>query len=249
MRRGADAGAGVIELAGIGFAVGDKLGIGLDAELRRDDQNLGRRANQRDRHQILENVVGHRFLQRRIDDDARIHQHHAVAVGRRMGDVVDADDAAGAGLVLGDDRLAKRIADLLRQHAAGKIDDAARPIGNDQVHGPVGEILRMRRKTIRQARASTSTTMRARQSGGSFGSPLSKATLRRRSGRSKAYRVAPCAISSTSSCGVTGICAMRTSNGDSASSIAEITAAAAGMTPTSPTPLTPSGLCGDGDSL
>ena len=46
-----------------------------------------------------------------------------------------------------------------------------------------------------------------------------------------------------------GICAIRTPNGDSASSIAEITAAAAGMTPTSPTPLTPSGLCGDGDSL
>src|SRR5580704_3166722 len=31
--------------------------------------------------------------------------------------------------------------------------------------------------------------------------------------------------------------------------MAEMIAAAAGMTPTSPTPLTPSGLCGDGDSL
>src|ERR1700751_2955271 len=72
---------------------------------------------------------------------------------------------------------------------------------------------------------------------------------------SKPYTVAPLgrtlarAISSASLGGVIGICAMRTPNGDSASSIADMIAAAAGMTPTSPTPFTPNGLCGDGDSL
>src|SRR5499426_108454 len=41
------------------------------------------------------------------------------------------------------------------------------------------------------------------------------------------------AISSTSSCGVTGVCAMRTPKGCSASSTAETTAAAVGMVETS----------------
>src|SRR5580658_5864600 len=59
----------------------------------------------------------------------------------------------------------------------------------------------------------------------------------------------PRSINATSSCGMIGACAMCTLNGESASSIAEINAATAGMTPSSPTPLTPSGLRGDGVSL
>ena len=55
--------------------------------------------------------------------------------------------------------------------------------------------------------------------------------------------------SSTSFAGVTGVCAMRTPKGCSASSMAEITAAAVGMVLTSPAPLAPSGLSGDGVSL
>src|SRR5262249_10186739 len=57
------------------------------------------------------------------------------------------------------------------------------------------------------------------------------------------------AISSRIRCGVSGVCVMRTPNGASASSIAEITAAAAGIVPTSPAPLAPSGLSGDGVCL
>ncbi len=48
---------------------------------------------------------------------------------------------------------------------------------------------------------------------------------------------------------MTGVCAIRTLNGESASSIAEITAAAVGMVLTSPAPLAPSGLSGEGVSL
>ena len=60
--------------------------------------------------------------------------------------------------------------------------------------------------------------------------------------------LAPAAISSTSFAGVTGVCAMRTPKGCSASSMAEMTAAAVGMVETSPAPLAPSGLSGDGVS-
>src|SRR5438105_190122 len=56
----------------------------------------------------------------------------------------------------------------------------------------------------------------------------------------------PVWINSTSFCGVTGAWLMRTPNGRSASSTAEITAAAAGIVLTSPAPLAPSGFKGDG---
>src|SRR5215467_12758280 len=62
-------------------------------------------------------------------------------------------------------------------------------------------------------------------------------------------RFAAPAISSKIFCGVIGVCAIRTWNGESASSIAEITAAAVGMVLTSPAPLAPSGLSGEGVSL
>ena len=56
-------------------------------------------------------------------------------------------------------------------------------------------------------------------------------------------------IISTIFIGVSGTWPIRTLNGVSASSTAEISAAAAGMVPASPTPLTPSGLSGEGVSL
>jgi hypothetical protein len=59
----------------------------------------------------------------------------------------------------------------------------------------------------------------------------------------------PLPMSSTSFWGVTGVCAMRTPKGCNASSMAEITAAAVGMVLTSPAPLAPSGLSGDGVSV
>src|SRR5262249_43577944 len=56
----------------------------------------------------------------------------------------------------------------------------------------------------------------------------------------------PLAMSSTSLCGVTGVCAMRTPKGCKASSMAEITAAAVGMVLTSPAAWARGGLRGDG---
>ena len=49
--------------------------------------------------------------------------------------------------------------------------------------------------------------------------------------------------------GVTGIVFSVTSNGVSAFSIAQMIAAITAIVPHSPTPLTPSGLSGDGDSV
>ena len=59
----------------------------------------------------------------------------------------------------------------------------------------------------------------------------------------------PARIISTIFIGDSGTWPMRTRNGVSASSTAEISAAAAGIVPASPTPLTPSGLSGERVSL
>ena len=114
----------------------NKRRVGLDPKLRRDHQNFRRGGDNRDRHQILEDVVGQGFVQRRIGDDRRIHEHDVVAVGRRAGDVVDADDAAGSGPILDHDGLVENIAELLRQRAADKLDDASRRVRKDQVDRP-----------------------------------------------------------------------------------------------------------------
>ena len=55
-------------------------------------------------------------------------------------------------------------------------------------------------------------------------------------------------INSITSIGVTGYSLIRTFQGESASSIADTIAAAAGTTPDSPTPFTPNGFNGEGDS-
>src|SRR2546429_1747247 len=62
-------------------------------------------------------------------------------------------------------------------------------------------------------------------------------------------RYSPFAFSNNSNnlAGVTGYSSIRTPNGDSAFSIAETIAPGAGTQPDSPTPLTPSGLSGEGN--
>jgi len=55
-------------------------------------------------------------------------------------------------------------------------------------------------------------------------------------------------ISAQTSAGKSGACATRTPKGDNASSIADAIAAGTGTTPHSPTPFTPSGFNGEGDS-
>ena len=63
-----------------------------------------------------------------------------------MGDIIEADNAAGARLVIGDDRLPQRVAELLSQHPAGEIDDAAGLEGQDQMNGPRRKVLGARRR-------------------------------------------------------------------------------------------------------
>src|SRR6185295_7634321 len=69
----------------------------------------------------------------------------SVAVGRRLGDEVGGEAAAGAGAVLDDDRLAERAADRLAQRARDVVGGAAGSEADDQADRPGrGPRLRLR---------------------------------------------------------------------------------------------------------
>ena len=53
-----------------------------------------------------------------------------------MRDIFDANDPACPWTILSDHGRSQHFAELLRHHAAGKIDDAAGSVGHDQMNGP-----------------------------------------------------------------------------------------------------------------
>src|SRR5262249_54781261 len=67
-------------------------------------------------------------------------------VGRGMGDEIGGDRAAGAGAVLHDELLGKKLAQLLRQETRGDVAGCARRKAHDDAHRPVRISLRTRRQ-------------------------------------------------------------------------------------------------------
>ena len=83
------------------------------------------------RREIAHRVVGD-LAQRRIDDE-RIHRNEErIAVGRGLRDVVEADHARGAGLVVHDHRLRHALGELFREDARQHVH--ARPGGKRHDH-------------------------------------------------------------------------------------------------------------------
>ena len=72
-------------------------------------------------------------------------QQQRIAVGRGVDDPVHSDDAAGAGRVLDDHRLAQKFAHPHRENAAHDVERAARRKRHDHDDGPRGIGLRLRR--------------------------------------------------------------------------------------------------------
>ncbi len=72
----------------------------------------------------------------------RRHQQQRVAIGRRAGNLLRAQVAGGAGLVLDHERLAHAVAQLLRQQAHHDVIGAARRVRHNDLDGLGGEGLR-----------------------------------------------------------------------------------------------------------
>ncbi len=128
--RGAVAARRHVELARVGARVGDQrahVGDAVGGRLRRvHDEDVRHAGDERDRREVLDRVVGHLRIQRRIDRlrADRSHQQR-VAVGRRLGDEIGAQVAAGAGLVLDDEALAEGLGELGRERAGEDVGRAA----------------------------------------------------------------------------------------------------------------------------
>ena len=142
MQRVADAARAVIELARLGAGARDQVLDRADARFRACHQHQSRTGDLGDGREILLSVERQAFVKRRRDRGAGGVLQDRVAVGRGLGDRIGAKDAAGAGFVFDDHRLA----DLLRQlhaHEAGQhVDRAARRERHDQADGAVGIALR-----------------------------------------------------------------------------------------------------------
>jgi hypothetical protein len=76
--------------------------------------------------EVVHDVVGNAFVQKRIDHMHRGRHQQGVAIGRGLGDGVGADySRRAAGAILDDEVLAHRLVELLHQDARNAIDRSA----------------------------------------------------------------------------------------------------------------------------
>ena len=127
MLGGGKAGAGEHDLAGMVLGVGHQLlhVVGGEIRTRHDHQAGG--GNLPNRREGRVGVVGHVLLGDGGDDLTRGHDSERVAVGRRLGDHVIAQDAARTRLVFDDERLAEPALHRVGENAADDVGAAARP--------------------------------------------------------------------------------------------------------------------------
>ena len=100
------------------------------------DEHIGPGADHRDRREIAHRIV------RQLAVHARIDRHRAgdaeeqrIAVGRRFGGDLGADDGAGAGPVVDDNLLPEHGRHFRREHARDDVAATAGSEGHDEFDG------------------------------------------------------------------------------------------------------------------
>ena len=105
------------------------------------------RGDQRDRHEVLERIVGQVGVEERVHHQRAVdRQQQRVAVGLGLCDRLRADDGVGAGAVVDDDLLAELLAELQSDQPADEIRRPARRERHDQGDGAGWIGLRKRRR-------------------------------------------------------------------------------------------------------
>src|SRR5207253_2723352 len=102
--------------------------------LRIDDQNHRCRADDRDRREVAGHVEGQRLEDAREDHDVVGHDGQRAAVGGRACERLQADDTAGAGLVVDHHRCAEGLRQRGLRSARDGVDAGACRIGQDEFH-------------------------------------------------------------------------------------------------------------------
>ena len=127
----------------------------LGRHLGVDHQHDRRVADHGDRREVARHVEGQRLVDAREDDHVVRHHAEREAVGRRTRQRLQADDAAGAGLVVDDDRVAQRLGQRRLRGARDRVDARAGGVGQDEADALVAPA-RRRAAPRRPARPASS---------------------------------------------------------------------------------------------
>jgi hypothetical protein len=136
---GSGAGRGHRHIARLGFRRIHEVRERLVGRVGLHHEHLRLYGDERYRREVLERVVGHALVQRRIHGQVRGLSHaERVTVRRRFGDCVEADVSAAARLVLDDDGPLGGRAHFLGDEARKRIGAATRRERHDEADRPVG---------------------------------------------------------------------------------------------------------------
>ena len=113
MRRRADATRSKVDLARIGFRIGDELGEVVGWECRIHVHHVGQPHYAGDRDAIADEIKRKLLVERRVDGVVRADEGDRVAIGRRVERGLHADIAGRAGPVLNDKLLSQMIRQVL----------------------------------------------------------------------------------------------------------------------------------------
>jgi hypothetical protein len=147
MLRGAHTGGAEAVFSGRRADQGDELLHVADRQVVGNRQDVGGGRDLRDRRQVLERIIAHLVEQAGIDDDlGGVREQQGVAVGRRLGDAVAGDVAAGARHVLYHDRLFPGLCQLVADRPRDDVVRPARHVADEDAYRTLGECgLRRRR--------------------------------------------------------------------------------------------------------
>ena len=133
MVRGAVAGGGVGDLAGLGAGGCQQVLDRFVGRGRVDHQQVGGRAYPGERREVAGDVDFRLRVQAVDKRERKCHHQDGMAVGRRFADEVGADHGAGAGLVIDLRAGREALAELLRQGAAQGVVEGARGERHDDL--------------------------------------------------------------------------------------------------------------------
>ena len=134
MLRTADAGRGHVQLAGIGFGIGDELGNGFRRYRGVDLHDQRNALDPPDRRDVADKVEAELLIERDVDCILRVHQQQRVAVGRHAGHGFGCDVARGTRSDLDKELLAEFFRQELGDQARDEVGRATRRLADDDFH-------------------------------------------------------------------------------------------------------------------
>ncbi len=136
---GADPRGRIIQLPRPRLGLGDELDHGV-GEVGQSNHQVGRSAQQRNRHEIPGRIEGHRLVEQWVHHQYARRQKERVAVGLGTRGNAHGDIAAGAAAIFHDDALPELLGQRVHDDPRQNVHRAYRCERNDHADGPGGGI-------------------------------------------------------------------------------------------------------------